>query len=349
MSAPLSLIAVPAKLTIVAPDLLRLLVTAGQAEPDAAAIAAVFARGRQAAQPDVAGDPLEHFWRSALPLLGLRRVGAGSVPPASIMAAADLGPDAAPDLLRADPVYLRPDVSRLVLFDAPSIDLGAAEADALIRILNAMLASEGMLLQRGADPTRWYLAGTQLRHGDIRGIPSARDLRGQSLEPDPIATRGLGKTRRILTEVQMLLHDCDVNTERAERGQPPVNSLWIWCGADIAPDPVAQATSVFSDDAELRSCAATGGIDPVADLPALASALAAPAGSLALLSPPGAPGLSLAAWRAQVVVPAWQALRQGRLDSIAVATPTGTLQLTAGSRWAFWRRGTMWLQQHTAT
>ena len=54
--------------------------------------------------------------------------------------------------------------------------------------------------------------------------------------------------RGLLNEAQVILHKHPLNTERAQRGLPPVNSLWFW-GAGMLPEWVrTTSTQVFSDD-----------------------------------------------------------------------------------------------------
>ncbi len=50
------------------------------------------------------------------------------------------------------------------------------------------------------------------------------------LEPDVASRKALGDLGRIMTEAQMVLHDCEVNKRRLSGGKPPVNSIWLWGG-----------------------------------------------------------------------------------------------------------------------
>ncbi|MGR8919545.1 MAG: hypothetical protein ACU85V_08000, partial [Gammaproteobacteria bacterium] len=233
-------------LDILAPELVAQLDETGACPP---ALLELLARAdieRCERRPD-----LEH----ALALLGLVSHG-GSAPPAAASAAADLG-DAAADVLRADPVSLRADVARVVLFDAVTAELGEAEADRLLALLNDAFRADGLALRRGRDPCRWYLEGAARPAGPTFS-PAA--LNGQVLEPDIAGMRGLGELKRVMTEAQMLLHDCAVNAERAAAGRPPINSIWIWGTATLEPAATARAPGVCSDDPDVVARALAAGI-----------------------------------------------------------------------------------------
>ncbi len=58
--------------------------------------------------------------------------------------------------------------------------------------------------------------------------------------------------RRLISEIEMALHDHPVNTERQARGQRPVNSLWLW-GGGLAPERASfPLPALFADDPLLR-------------------------------------------------------------------------------------------------
>ena len=74
------------------------------------------------------------------------------------------------------------------------------------------------------------------------------------LPPDEFLPTGEEASRfdSLLSEVQMALHEHEVNTHREYIGQMPVNSLWIW-GGGVAPEEATQATlPLFGDDPLFR-------------------------------------------------------------------------------------------------
>ncbi|HEX7719225.1 MAG TPA: hypothetical protein VF389_05415, partial [Woeseiaceae bacterium] len=71
--------------------------------------------------------------------------------------------------------------------------------------------------------------------------------------PDAFVLAGPAPTKHdaLQSELQMCLHECDVNRQRAMAGQLPVNSLWLW-GGGVAPPLKTQALpALFCDDALL--------------------------------------------------------------------------------------------------
>lgn len=57
--------------------------------------------------------------------------------------------------------------------------------------------------------------------------------------------------RNLLSEIEMALHEHEVNLEREANGQLPINSLWLW-GGGTAPEKITRVQPpLFSDDALL--------------------------------------------------------------------------------------------------
>ncbi len=72
--------------------------------------------------------------------------------------------------------------------------------------------------------------------------------------------------RNILSEIEMALHEHEVNVRRVEEGQQPVNSLWLW-GGGMAPEKITRPQPpLFADDPLLagywESATAVGDIWP---------------------------------------------------------------------------------------
>ncbi|MEQ8232821.1 MAG: hypothetical protein RLW61_21605 [Gammaproteobacteria bacterium] len=320
-----------ASLSLHAPDLLEQVVAAWPS-PAARAIARQLARADEAYHDEAPDEE-----RAVLALLGIDAPGGGSPPLAGVTAAYDLGA-AAPGVVRADPVYLRADVARVVLFDAGHVGLAAAEADALIELLNASFAGDGLVFRRGRAAHRWYL---ELPQAPLPGGASPERLAGAVLEPDVAERRGLGELRRFVTEVQMLLHDCAVNDARAAAGQPPINGVWLW-GAGELPGAVAPPAFAWGADDLLAACAAHAGVPHDDDPAALAHALARPPGAVVARWPRGAAG-SLEELLAGVIEPAAAALAAGRLARLVIDTAHAELVSTRGSRWRVWRNPARWI------
>lgn len=135
------------------------------------------------------------------------------------------------------PVHWQVGREHLTMGDPDELGLDAAESRAFLDALQPLFESEGWLLAWGA-PTRWYLA-----HESLAALPTASLDRviGRNPDlwlPDHASARPL---KRLVSEVQMLLHDHPLNAAREAAGRAPLNSVWLsGCGpqqADRAPAP----------------------------------------------------------------------------------------------------------------
>jgi hypothetical protein len=190
---------------------------------DLAALERVFARGRRTAQP---AATLEAWLAQRYD-----PAAADEFPYAPYSALGDGLDPAAEAWLRADPCHLRLGTDQLVLADAATFDIDAAEADALVAALNAHFAPDGLTFL-AARPDRWYV---RLENVPAMTATPLAAARGRSI--DPLLPRGAdGRTWHArLNEVQMVLHTHPVNEARESRGAPPVNSVWPW-GSGRLPD-----------------------------------------------------------------------------------------------------------------
>lgn len=141
-----------------------------------------------------------------------------SAPLARLRAAGD-GLEA-PDVLCADPVHLAFQRDGMKLHDASLIAIRPQEADALIASLNETFADLGRF--QAASPDRWYLVPRVL---DAPGSTPLCSVIGRRI--DNYLPRS-PLFRRTLNEIQMLFHDHPVNQAREARGEPAINSVWIW-------------------------------------------------------------------------------------------------------------------------
>lgn len=188
-----------------------------------AALELLLARGRRSAGE---AQPLEGWVQQAFDL------GEGAYPAGALTLAAQ-GADPGGDAwARADPVHLRVIDDRLVVVPAEAFALRTEEARALCEALNAHFA--GMEFT-AAQPRRWCA-----RLAEIDESRSALEVAGTALELPRRAAP-------LLTEIQMVLHAHPVNEAREARGEPVVNSVWLW-GGGRAPRARAPWQSVAADD-----------------------------------------------------------------------------------------------------
>ena len=149
-----------------------------------------------------------------------------TVPVAALTYRSDTGEAATGYIMRADPVHLRADQSSLRLFDADTFPVTQEEADELVAAFNSFYAGRGLQLLASC-PRRWYLS-----LATTPGITTAAlsEVSGQDINAYLPQGAEAADWRRLLNEVQMLLHDHPVNTAREQRGEPAINSLWFWGG-----------------------------------------------------------------------------------------------------------------------
>lgn len=166
----------------------------------------------------------------------------------------------------ADPVHLRADRDRLLLFAGPGLGVSAEEAAALAEAFNAQFAPDGLAL-RVPHPGRWYL---QVRERPDLQTRPLHSVVGRPLEALLPSGRWARAWSRWQTETQMLFHAHPVNAERERRGRPLLSGLWTWGGGTL-PKVTQGPDLMIADHPLALGLAATAGT-PVAGLGALDAA-----------------------------------------------------------------------------
>jgi len=244
--------------------------------------------------------------------------------------------------LRADPVHLHLDQSRMLL---SAVSMSGDEASALCASMNEHFTCQGLSFF-APHPQRWYVRTdtppcirttplSQVTGTDVRGaLPSGED-----------AARWHG----VLNEMQMLLYSHSVNEAREVRGELSINSVWLWGGGStgsIAPQKKYDCVSSDEVVSEMFS-AATGArfttwaaqwqdcnCDQLLVWTGLRDALQRG---------------NLAAWRMALqdfetgyAQPLWEALCAGRIEHLRIDILGGenvrSAHLSRGNAWYFWRR-----------
>ena len=165
-------------------------------------------------------------------------------------------------ILRADPVHFQADLDNARLFGGERMKIGEDEAQALVDAFNQHFADDDLQLCY-RHPTRWYLKSSRPLAVNTVAIHDALSRNVQAFLPggdDELFWR------KILNEAQMLFFSHPVNEQRTARGEPAINSLWLWGeGRDIdaARDAATPSTvdMVLSEEPTARGMALLLGMD----------------------------------------------------------------------------------------
>jgi len=202
--------------------------------PRFAALELLLARGRR---QRAAAQTLEAWLQEAFDL------GEGPFP-AGALTLLSLGRDPADgSWVRADPVHLRLPRDRAVVAPAEALSIAPEEAASLCEALNRHFAGCEFT---PVEPGRWCARVAE-------GVHEQSALQVAGTEPD---VRAQGAP--LLNEIQMVLHEHPVNEAREARGEPAVNSVWIW-GGGRAPSARSAWQSVAADDPAVRGAARLAG------------------------------------------------------------------------------------------
>jgi len=150
---------------------------------------------------------------------------------------------------RADPVYQQIDMNHATLVNPAQLDLQTSESQALCNSLDEYLHDHGISLHFAAAQ-RWYL---QVPDGwSLQSTASSAAI-GRDVASLRVRGADARRWRTIQAELEMLLFEHPVNQQRQQRGQLPVNTLWLWGEGDPAatfePATVQQsAMQVIAED-----------------------------------------------------------------------------------------------------
>jgi hypothetical protein len=202
-----------------------------------AALELLLARGRSRSAP---AQRLEDWLREAFDL------GEGPFPAGALTLLACGGDPGAESWTRADPVHLRVMRDHLAVVPADAFELSAEEAEALCDALCQHFT--GRAVFRTCGPKRWCATWPGTTTIDA-GNPL--DAAGREVELPR-------ESAPLLNEAQMVLHAHPVNEAREARGEPVVNSIWLW-GPGRAGRASCPWQSVAADDPAVTGAARLAG------------------------------------------------------------------------------------------
>lgn len=231
----------------------------------------------------------------------------------------------------ADPVYFEPRLDHLCLHAIDAGDLPVADLRLLVDHLQATLGEE-----QGAG---FAQLGRHAYLTSGKSLPTAA-LPALMLDQEvPNAYMPAGSSadgfRKLVSEIEMALHDHPVNLRRQELGQRPVNSFWLW-GGGHAPEPRRiPHPPLFTDNPLLRGYWESVGA-PSAGWPGSIPACleSANSGFVAVL-----PDDEMdAAWLARTLQELRSEVRNRRISRLTLLTADNLgVTVQRGDRFRFWR------------
>jgi hypothetical protein len=180
------------------------------------------------------------------------------------------------------------------------------------------------------------------------------EIAGEDVNAHLPSGQGASRWHALLNEIQMVLHAAPENEARERRGEPPVNSVWLW-GAGVLPGGArAPWRSVSADDPVAIGLARLAGVVQhrlADDLQAWIARAPEDGRHLIVLEQlrePHALGEGqryaeqLQALEARWFEPLLAALRRGRIGMVTIHVPDGaqasSCETIRGDLRRFWRR-----------
>jgi hypothetical protein len=161
--------------------------------------------------------------------------------------------------LRADPVHFLAHRDRLTLLEPGAVSPRAEDAAELVALFNRHFTGDGLSFH-APHPARWYVrvpGAPRLVTREL-SLAAGRDIAGAL----PTGEDSL-RWRRVLTEIQMLMHEHPVNQRREARGDLPINSVWLWGGGRRPDVPGHHFTHVGGENALAQALGARAGAEPI--------------------------------------------------------------------------------------
>lgn len=156
--------------------------------------------------------------------------------------------------LCANPVHLLLMRDSFTVTDGAAGKLDLAQAQQLTQALNTHFAADGLRFV-APQHDRWYL---RLERPPAMQTTPLSAILGRDMQKG--LPRGVDalEWHAWLNEIQMLLHGQALNLELEQRGQPAVNSVWLW-GGGVRPACLLQPVSVWAQDPATRGLAVAHG------------------------------------------------------------------------------------------
>jgi hypothetical protein len=229
----------------------------------------------------------------------------------------------------ADPVYLEARLDHLCLHALDETALSPGELGVLFDYLQERLAGHERYGFARIGACAYVRANRPMPTSELPAYVIDHELPNDYLPVDES-----GSYHSLRGEVEMALHDHEVNQERQSAGKPPVNSLWLWGGGFAPEQETVPQPPLFAKNPVLRGYwfSKTG---VVADWPGSVEAcLEASVSGFVAQPSPGDSG-----WVERLLNELQLALKAGRLSSVTLLLGSqAALRLDRPRNWQIWRR-----------
>ena len=197
------------------------------------------------------------FYRDLCRLMALDKAAGADLPVAPLARLIDGAEHPDGVWMRADPVHLAAGRNGVRLTDASSLGLSQHDAINFAATLESLFNENDWKLEVPL-PYRWYV---RLPRNPAITTSEIDSVTGKDIQPYLPAGADSNEWLRLMNEVQMLLHGCEMNREREQRGALAINSLWFW-GIGVLPEILPRQWSrIYSDDPVAQGLAMLSGTE----------------------------------------------------------------------------------------
>jgi hypothetical protein len=209
--------------------------------------------------------------------------------------------------------------------------LTAAECEALTPVLNEHLVAGGVQIHRTSS-NDWLVESSQ--GWDATTVTAEFALAHEWSEVLPQGADA-GKLRRLMTELQMLLHEHPVNQRRSAKGVPTANAVWFWGNGRAQKSANDQNAACIAGNAYLQGLCRLHAWTCATEVSAqLLIAKCAEIGRVVGIADVSSLDELESKWLAPVVA----ALKQGSFDRLRLILNMWEIDIDRWQLRAFWRR-----------
>ncbi len=247
--------------------------------------------------------------------------------------------------LRADPVHVQADRDGLILIDNNQFTISQHDALVLSADIHSLLDAHDLALEVPV-PTRWYLRIKE----DLKIKTTPIDaVTGQTVLPFMPDGDDRLNLRQLMNDIQMTLHNAELNKQRVQEHKLPINSLWFW-GYGALPKRVERQWSFVCSDEILAKSLSMIAVTPFTALPDNYLALDKKDVSYKGLIVINACQKysyyhdlegwleALLFYEANWFQPLITALKRNELDQLHIKTDMNYIRLDQSSRYKFWKK-----------